>query len=53
MKISTSLLFNRASDRMSTVQEYLTKSQDQLATGKQVVKPSDAPNQVATIARLN
>lgn len=53
MKISTSLLFNRASDRMSAVQEQLVKSQDQLATGKQVVKPSDAPNQVATIARLN
>lgn len=53
MKISTSLLFNRASDRMSSVQEQLVKSQDQLATGKQVVKPSDAPNQVATITRLN
>lgn len=53
MKISTSLLFNRAADRMSAVQEQLAKSQDQMATGKQVVKPSDAPNQVATIARLN
>lgn len=53
MKISTALLFNRASERMSSVQEQLVKSQDQLATGKQVVKPSDAPNQVATIARLN
>jgi flagellar hook-associated protein 3 FlgL len=53
MKISTALLFNRAADRMSSVQEQLVRSQDQLATGRQVVKPSDAPNQVATIARLN
>jgi flagellar hook-associated protein 3 FlgL len=53
MKISTSLLFNRAADKMSTVQGQLVKSQAQLATGRQVEKPSDAPNQAAAIARLN
>jgi flagellar hook-associated protein 3 FlgL len=53
MKISTALLFNRAADKMSLVQGQLVKSQGQLATGKQMERPSDAPNQTATIARLN
>ncbi|MEI7785046.1 MAG: flagellar hook-associated protein FlgL [Betaproteobacteria bacterium] len=53
MKISTALLFDRAASKMSTLQEQLVKSQDQLASGKQVLRPSDAPNQMATIARLN
>jgi flagellar hook-associated protein 3 FlgL len=53
MKISTALLFNRAADRMSLLQVQLGKSQRQLSTGMEVEKPSDAPNQMATIARLN
>jgi flagellar hook-associated protein 3 FlgL len=38
---------------MSKLQGSLLKSQNQLATGKQIVRPSDEPNRVATIARLN
>lgn len=53
MKISTALLFNRAGDQMSKLQSSLLNSQNQMATGKQVVRPSDEPNRVATIARLN
>ena len=53
MKISSAFLFDRASDQMSQLQATLVKSQNQLATGKQVVRPSDEPNRVATIARLN
>jgi flagellar hook-associated protein 3 FlgL len=52
MKISTHLLFDRGSAQMSTVQNQLAKSQAQLAQGKQVINASDAPNQAATIQRL-
>lgn len=51
MKISTSYLFARAVDQMSTLQGNLAKTQSQLAAGKQVLMPSDAPDQVATIER--
>jgi flagellar hook-associated protein 3 FlgL len=53
MKISTAHLFHRAGEQMSKLQTSLLNSQNQLATGKQVVRPSDEPNRVATIARLN
>jgi len=43
MKISTNALFDRATQQMGTVQTTLAKSQAQLAAGKQVITPSDAP----------
>ena len=52
MKISTAFLFDRATSQMSVVQNRLATSQAQLAQGKQVVTPSDAPDQASTIARL-
>lgn len=52
MKISNSFLFDRAADQMSDLQGRLVKSQSQVASGKQVVRPSDEPNQVATIQRF-
>jgi flagellar hook-associated protein 3 FlgL len=52
MKISTQLLFDRASQQMSAVQNKLAQSQAQLAQGKQVLKPSDAPDQAAVVQRL-
>jgi flagellar hook-associated protein 3 FlgL len=52
MKISTQLLFDRAADQMSGVQNKLASSQAHLAQGKQVLKPSDAPDQAAVIQRL-
>jgi len=52
MKISTHLLFERGSAQMSNVQSSLTKTQAQLAQGKQIINASDAPNQAATIQRL-
>jgi flagellar hook-associated protein 3 FlgL len=45
MKISTQLMFDKASQQMSQVQSGL-------AQGKQVLNPSDAPDQAATIQRL-
>lgn len=52
MKISTSFLFDRATDRMSTIQNKLATTQAQLAVSKQILSPSDAPDQAAAIQRL-
>lgn len=51
MKISTQFLFDRASEQMSQVQARVVKSQAQVASGKQVLKPSDEPDQAALIQR--
>ena len=52
MKISTSYLFDRAISQMSTVQTDLAHTQSLVASGKQVLNPSDAPNQAAAIQRI-
>lgn len=52
MKISTAFLFDRATERMSTIQNKLATTQAQLAVGKQILSPSDAPDQAAAIQRL-
>lgn len=53
MKISNAFLFDRAGSQMSSLQAKLVKSQGQMASGRQVMQPSDDPNRVATIDRLN
>ncbi|MEN9618401.1 MAG: Flagellar hook-associated protein 3 [Pseudomonadota bacterium] len=52
MKISTGLYFNNATTQLGNVQGELTKTQEQLSTGKQIVKPSDAPDKAALMTRL-
>ena len=52
MKISTNLMFERATTQMTSSQTNLAKSQAQLAQGKQIINPSDAPDQAATVQRL-
>ncbi len=52
MKISTSFLFDRATERMSGIQNKLATTQAQLATGKQILSPSDSPDKAAAIQRL-
>jgi flagellar hook-associated protein 3 FlgL len=52
MKISTSFLFERATERMSTIQNKLATTQAQMAVGKQILSPSTAPDQAAAIQRL-
>lgn len=52
MKISTSFLFDRATERMSNIQNKLATTQAQLAVSKQILSPSDAPDQAAAIQRL-
>ncbi len=52
MQISTNYLFNRATAQMGALQSDLAKSQAQITSAKQVLNPSDAPDQAAAIARL-
>ena len=52
MKISTNLMFERATTQMTSAQTNLAKSQAQLAQGKQIINPSDAPDQASTVQRL-
>lgn len=52
MKISTSFLFDRATERMSALQSRLAKTQAQLSVSKQIISPSDAPDKAAAIDRL-
>jgi flagellar hook-associated protein 3 FlgL len=53
MNISTSLLFDRATEKMSTLQSKLATTQAQLAASKQILSPSDSPDQAAAIQRLH
>jgi flagellar hook-associated protein 3 FlgL len=52
MKISTSLYFDRATQQLGNVQSNLTKVQEQLATGLNIVKPSDEPDKASLVTRL-
>lgn len=52
MKISTGLYFDRATQQLSNVQSKLTQTQEQLSTGLQIVKPSDAPDKASLVTRL-
>ena len=52
MKISTTLYFDRATQQLGNVQGELAKTQEQLSTGKQIVKPSDSPDKASLVTRL-
>jgi flagellar hook-associated protein 3 FlgL len=52
MKISTSLMYDRAVSQMTSSQNRLAESQAQLSSGKNVLRPSDAPDQATAIQRL-
>ncbi len=52
MEMSTNLYFDRAISQMGVTQDRLAKTQMQLSTTKQVIRPSDAPDKSATITRL-
>lgn len=52
MNVSTAFLFDRATESMTTLQNKLAKTQSQLSSSKQVLSPSDAPDQAAAIQRL-
>ncbi len=52
MKISTTLYFDRSTNMLGNLQANLTKTQEQLSTGLQIVKPSDEPDKAALVTRL-
>lgn len=52
MQISTSYRFDRATEHVVRAQESLAKGQAQLATGKQLLLPSDDPIRALSIERL-
>ena len=52
MKVSTSMFFDKASNQLGSIQGNLAKTQEQLSTGKQINKPSDAPDKASLITRL-
>ena len=52
MQISTAFIFDRATTQMSNAMNTLSKSQAQIATGQQILNPSDAPDQAAMMARI-
>lgn len=52
MKVSTSYFFDRASQQVSQAQNRVAATQSQMATGKQLVAPSDNPQQAMVIERL-
>ncbi len=53
MKVSTTQVFDRAIAQMSSQQGKVAEMQAKLATGKQLIKPSDNPEQNGLIQRLN
>jgi flagellar hook-associated protein 3 FlgL len=52
MKVSTSYFFDRATQQVTTAQKRVAATQAQLATGKQLAAPSDAPQKAMVIERL-
>ena len=52
MKVSTAYLFDRATERMSNLQNQLATTQAQMAVSKQILSPSDSPDKAAAIQRL-
>lgn len=52
MKISTNLYFDQSTQMLTNSQGNLAKVQEQLSTGKQIVKPSDEPNKAALVTRI-
>lgn len=52
MPISTSYFFDRATAQITQAQQRVAQSQAQLSTGKQLLAPSDNPDQSTVIARI-
>ena len=52
MKISTTQYFRQSTQQLNSIQSDLTKTQEQLSTMKKINNPSDAPQDAASITRL-
>ena len=53
MRVSTSQIYNIATLGMGQAQSAVTKTQEQMATGKKVLSPADDPVAATAILRLN
>ena len=53
MKISTALSFERSLNTMQETSAQVAKTREQLATGKEIVRPSDDTLKVSTIENLD
>ncbi len=53
MKISTALSFQRSLNTMQQTQSQVAKTREQLATGKEIVRPSDDTMKVSAIENLD
>ena len=53
MKISTALNFQRSLNTMQETQNQVSKTREQLATGKEIVRPSDDTIKVSAIENLD
>jgi len=53
MSISTSYYFDQAVRQMGDLQTSIAKTQTQISTGQQLTRPSDNPDKVNAISRLN
>jgi len=53
MRVSTSQIYSIATLGMSQAQSAVTKTQEQMATGKRVLSPADDPVAATTILQLN
>ncbi|MBT6559228.1 MAG: hypothetical protein HON25_12570, partial [Gammaproteobacteria bacterium] len=53
MKISTSLNYQRALTNIQNANAEVSKTREQVSTGKLLVRPSDDPTKVATIENLD
>jgi len=51
-QMSTNLKFNRAIGQIGVTQDRVSKAQMQMTEGKQILKPSDAPDKSSQITRL-
>jgi len=51
-QMSTSLKFDRAISQIGVTQDRVSKAQMQMTEGKQILKPSDAPDKSSQITRL-
>jgi flagellar hook-associated protein 3 FlgL len=51
-QMSTTLKFDRAISQIGVTQDRVSKAQMQMTEGKQVLKPSDAPDKSSQITRL-
>ena len=52
MRVTNSMIFDRITTQLNNQQLRLANTQEKIASGRNFLKPSDAPDQVAALDRL-